>query len=78
MTIEETIEVLKYVRKEYEQHYRLIITDEALKAAAELASRYISDLSLPSKAIALLDETASQVSVQHQLGPPSSERQRRP
>jgi len=61
--------ILKGVREEYERHYKLVINDEALKAAAELASRYISDLALPGKAIALLDEAASRVSVQRQLAP---------
>ncbi len=70
MTIEETVAVLQDVREEYEWHYRLVINDEALKTAAELANQYISDLSLPGKAIALLDEAASQVSVQNSLVPP--------
>jgi ATP-dependent Clp protease ATP-binding subunit ClpA len=62
MTVEETINVLKDIRLEYEQHYHLSITDEALKATAELANRYMVDGSLPSKAIVLLDEASSQSS----------------
>ncbi len=42
-SVEETIEILKGIRERYEQHHRLIIADEALKAATDMASRYITD-----------------------------------
>ena len=58
-TVEETIEILRGIKERYEQHHKLEITDEALKAAAELASRYIPDRFLPDKAIDLIDEAAS-------------------
>ena len=60
-TIEETISILRGVRKPYEDHHKLIITDEALEAAAHLSARYVSDRFLPDKAIDLIDESASRV-----------------
>ncbi|MCS6801024.1 MAG: ATP-dependent Clp protease ATP-binding subunit [Chloroflexota bacterium] len=70
-TIEETIEILRGIKDRYEQHHRLTITDEALKAAAELAARYIPDRFLPDKAIDLIDEAASRVRLQRSMTPPS-------
>jgi ATP-dependent Clp protease ATP-binding subunit ClpC len=55
-SVEETIEILKGVREKYEEHHKLTISDEALKAAAELAARYVSDRFMPDKAIDLVDE----------------------
>ena len=60
-TVEETIEILKGIRKMYEEHHHLIISDEALEAAARLSARYVSDRFLPDKAIDLVDESASRV-----------------
>ncbi len=60
-TVEETIEILKGIRKMYEEHHHLVISDEALDAAANLSSRYVSDRFLPDKAIDLIDESASRV-----------------
>ncbi|MBN2386400.1 MAG: ATP-dependent Clp protease ATP-binding subunit [Anaerolineales bacterium] len=60
-TVEETIEILKGIRKMYEEHHHLVISDEALEAAANLSSRYVSDRFLPDKAIDLIDESASRV-----------------
>ncbi|RME86669.1 MAG: ATP-dependent Clp protease ATP-binding subunit [Anaerolineae bacterium] len=60
-TIEETIDILRGVRKAYEEHHHLIISDEALEAAAHLSSRYVTDRFLPDKAIDLIDESASRV-----------------
>ncbi len=68
-TVEETIEILKGIREKYEQHHRLTITDAAIKAAAEMASRYITDRFLPDKAIDLIDEAASRVRMQRSLAP---------
>jgi ATP-dependent Clp protease ATP-binding subunit ClpC len=70
-SVEETIEILKGLRERYEQHHRLTITDEALKAAAELASRYITDRFMPDKAIDLVDEASSRVRLQKAATPPS-------
>ena len=56
---EETIEILKGLRPNYEKHHNVTITDEAIKAAVELSSRYIQDRYLPDKAVDLVDETAA-------------------
>ena len=60
-TVDETIQILKGIRKAYEEHHRLVISDEALEAAAHLSSRYITERFLPDKAIDLIDETSSRV-----------------
>ncbi|HUV15050.1 MAG TPA: ATP-dependent Clp protease ATP-binding subunit [Pelolinea sp.] len=60
-TREESLDILRGVRKNYEDHHRLVISDEALDAAVNLSSRYITDRFLPDKAIDLIDETASRV-----------------
>ena len=70
-SVEETIEILKGIREKYEEHHKLKITDEALKAAAELAARYVSDRFLPDKAIDLVDEAASHVRIRKSATPPS-------
>jgi len=63
-TVEETIEILHGIRERYEQHHRLTISDEALKSAAEMGARYITDRFLPDKAIDLIDEASSRVRMQ--------------
>ena len=68
-TVEETIEILKGIRERYEEHHKLTITDEALKAAAELSSRYVTDRFLPDKAIDLIDEASSRVRMRHRPRP---------
>jgi ATP-dependent Clp protease ATP-binding subunit ClpC len=60
-TVDETIEILRGVRKPYEEHHKLIISGEALEAAAQLSARYVTDRYLPDKAIDLIDESASRV-----------------
>jgi ATP-dependent Clp protease ATP-binding subunit ClpC len=70
-TVEETIEILKGIKERYEEHHKLIISDEALKVAAELASRYVSDRFLPDKAIDLVDEASSRVRIRKSATPPS-------
>ncbi len=70
-TVEETVDILRGIKDRYEAHHRLEITDEALKAAAELAARYIPDRFLPDKAIDLVDEAASRVRLQKSVAPPS-------
>ncbi len=57
----ETIEILRGIRSAYEEHHHLVISDEALDAAAHLSSRYVTDRFLPDKAIDLIDESASRV-----------------
>jgi ATP-dependent Clp protease ATP-binding subunit ClpC len=58
---EETIEILKGIRSAYEEHHHLVISDEALQAAAHLSSRYVTERFLPDKAIDLIDESSSRV-----------------
>ncbi|MBT3189091.1 MAG: ATP-dependent Clp protease ATP-binding subunit [Anaerolineae bacterium] len=58
---EETVAILKGIRKAYEDHHHLVISDEALEAATQLSSRYISERFLPDKAIDLIDESSSRV-----------------
>jgi len=60
-TVEETIEILKGVRPRYESHHKLRITDEAVRSAAVLGERYITDRFLPDKAIDLIDESSARV-----------------
>ena len=60
-SVEETIEILRGVRRPYEEHHKLVITDEALEAAAHLSARYVTERFLPDKAIDLIDETSSRV-----------------
>lgn len=59
--VDQTVEILAGLRERYEQHHHVTITDDGLRAAAELADRYISDRFLPDKAIDLMDEAASKV-----------------
>jgi len=58
---EETIAILKGIRGAYEEHHHLVISDEALEAATELSSRYVTERFLPDKAIDLIDESSSRV-----------------
>ncbi|MEM5773756.1 MAG: ATP-dependent Clp protease ATP-binding subunit, partial [Anaerolineaceae bacterium] len=58
---DEALEILKGIRKAYEEHHRLNISDEALESAVRLSERYVSDRFLPDKAIDLIDESASRV-----------------
>ena len=60
-TINDTIAIIEGLRPKYEQHHQVKITDEAIKAAVLLSSRYITDRFLPDKAIDLVDEAASKV-----------------
>ncbi len=62
-SVEQTIEILKGIRPNYEGFHKIKITDEAIVAAAQLSDRYISDRFLPDKAIDLIDEAASRAKV---------------
>ncbi len=68
-SIEETIEIIRGVKDRYEDHHRVVITDDAVKAAAELAGRYVTDRFLPDKAIDLVDESGSRVRIQQSMAP---------
>jgi ATP-dependent Clp protease ATP-binding subunit ClpC len=69
-TLEQTVEILFGIRSRYEEHHKVRITDEALKAAADLSIRYITDRHLPDKAIDLIDEAASRVRLRTASAPP--------
>jgi ATP-dependent Clp protease ATP-binding subunit ClpC len=66
---EEAIDIMKGLRERYEAHHHVEITDDAITAAVTLSQRYISDRSLPDKAIDLVDEAASRVRLQQSLPP---------
>jgi ATP-dependent Clp protease ATP-binding subunit ClpC len=68
-TEDETIEILKGLRDRYEAHHKVKITDEAIKSAVKMSSRYIADRYLPDKAIDLIDEAASVVRLNAQTAP---------
>src|SRR5439155_16483129 len=70
-TLEQTIEILMGIRERYEQHHKVTITDEAVRAAADLSIRYITDRHLPDKAIDLIDEAGSRVRLRHSSAPPA-------
>jgi len=63
-TVEDTIAILRGLKERYEAHHEVEITDGALVAAATLSHRYIADRFLPDKAIDLVDEAASRVSIE--------------
>lgn len=66
---EEAIDILKGLRERYEAHHHVEITDDAIAASVQLSQRYITDRSLPDKAIDLIDEAASRVRLQISLPP---------
>ncbi len=69
-SVEETIAILKGLRDRYEAHHRIIISDEALAAAAQMADRYISDRFMPDKAIDLVDEAGARMRIRRMTAPP--------
>jgi ATP-dependent Clp protease ATP-binding subunit ClpC len=68
-TLEQTVEILFGIRSRYEEHHRVKITDDAIRAAADLSIRYITDRHLPDKAIDLIDEAGSRVRLRHSSAP---------
>src|SRR5258708_17791984 len=66
-TVEDTIKIVKGIKPYYEQHHKVRYTADAVKAAVELAARYINDRKLPDKAIDVIDE----VGAAQMLLPPS-------
>ncbi len=69
-TVDDSVQILRGLRDRYEAHHRVTITDDALKAAAELSDRYIQDRHLPDKAIDLIDEAASRLRIKSMSAPP--------
>jgi ATP-dependent Clp protease ATP-binding subunit ClpC len=70
-TMEQAIDILMGIRERYEQHHKVTITDDAVKAAVDLSIRYITDRHLPDKAIDLIDEASSRVRLRHASAPPN-------
>jgi ATP-dependent Clp protease ATP-binding subunit ClpC len=70
-SVELTVEILKGLRDRYEQHHRVSITDDALKAAARLSDRYINDRFLPDKAVDLIDEAGARMRIKRMTAPKS-------
>ncbi len=67
---EEAFEILKGLRDRYEAHHRVQITDDALRAAVELSSRYITGRCLPDKAIDVIDEAGARIRLKSMVRPP--------
>jgi ATP-dependent Clp protease ATP-binding subunit ClpC len=68
-SIPETVEILRGLRKKYEDHHRVSIPDPTLEAAAELSERYITDRFLPDKAIDVIDEAGARARLASQVPP---------
>jgi len=69
-TLEQTIDILLGIRARYEEHHKVRITDAAVRSAADLSIRYITDRHLPDKAVDLIDEAASRVRLRNSSTPP--------
>ena len=69
-SVEETVEILKGLRKKYEDHHRVTIPDITLVAASKLSERYITDRFLPDKAIDVIDEAGARARLAAQVPPP--------
>jgi len=67
-TPEESIQILHGLREKYEEHHGVEISDEAIKEAVQLSSRYITDRFLPDKAIDLIDEASSKARMSLETG----------
>ncbi len=68
---DQTVEILKGIRDKYEDHHRVKITDDALKAAVELSGRYIMGRVQPDKSIDVLDEAGARVRIKSMSKPPN-------
>src|SRR2546430_1140333 len=69
-TVDETVEILKGVRKKYEEHHKVTIPDDTLWSAAKLSERYITDRFLPDKAIDVIDEAGARARLAAPAPPP--------
>lgn len=70
-SFDETVEILKGLRKSYEEYHGVEISDEAIHTAVSLAERYIADRYMPDKAIDVIDEASSRVRLSVHREPPS-------
>jgi len=71
----EAVEILKGLRGRYEEHHHATFTDDAIKAAVELSSRYLTDRFLPDKAIDVLDEAGAKARISSMTRPPDIKEQ---
>ncbi|PNL17137.1 ATP-dependent Clp protease ATP-binding subunit [Micrococcus sp. FDAARGOS_333] len=69
-SVEDATKILRGLRDRYEAHHKVSITDDALKAAASMSARYISDRFLPDKAIDLIDEAGARLRIRRMTVPP--------
>ena len=69
-TVDEAVEILFGIRERYEEHHKVKMTDEAIRAAVDLSVRYVADRALPDKAIDLIDEAGSRVRLRSSSAPP--------
>jgi ATP-dependent Clp protease ATP-binding subunit ClpC len=69
-TVDEAMDILFGIRSRYEEHHRVTISDEAVRAAVDLSVRYVADRALPDKAIDLIDEAGSRVRLRKASAPP--------
>jgi ATP-dependent Clp protease ATP-binding subunit ClpC len=69
-SVDETVEILKGLRKKYEDHHRVTIPDTTLVSASKLSERYITDRFLPDKAIDVIDEAGARARLAAQAPPP--------
>jgi ATP-dependent Clp protease ATP-binding subunit ClpC len=69
-SVDETVEILKGLRKKYEDHHKVSIPDDTLTSAAKLSERYITDRFLPDKAIDVIDEAGARARLAAQAPPP--------
>ncbi len=73
-SVDETVSILEGLRDRYEAHHRVKIADDALRAAAVLSDRFITDRFLPDKAIDLVDEASSKARLATHVAPPDIKR----
>jgi ATP-dependent Clp protease ATP-binding subunit ClpC len=69
-SVDETVEILRGLRKKYEDHHRVTIPDTTLSIASKLSERYITDRFLPDKAIDVIDEAGARARLAAQAPPP--------
>ncbi|MEO5986389.1 MAG: AAA family ATPase, partial [Candidatus Limnocylindria bacterium] len=69
-TVDQAIDILFGIRERFEEHHKVKISDEAVRAAVDLSVRYVADRALPDKAIDLIDEAGSRVRLRSSSAPP--------
>ncbi|MBR58264.1 MAG: ATP-dependent Clp protease ATP-binding subunit ClpA [Myxococcales bacterium] len=67
-TVDETVKILEGLKKHYEEHHKVRYTKTAIRAAAELSNRHLTERRLPDKAIDLLDEAGASASLKGRIG----------